>query len=303
MYSYFNECLPTDQRLEQYAAALMETSIAYASLKALHPSLGGIVSNKIISSLVLSDDGSSLEDCIRKVGRKDIRCLVFSWLVHSPIKAFFDEEINEEDLIDQSYTLSIAGTAYPATNLAIALNNDSFLFTLGVHHDLRLNELKLIGSGGKTLHVPNLFSKQTENVSFIEQFISEIENAARSITEQIDSLLNGKVARTNSYTQSFKKLGIADQQSILDRLKEAKSRGLLGFTVDQDIFKHTKGFDKKEKYYGPVYELRVREPKEIRVYFQYIEDMYYVLSMGFKGNNQNLDIELAFERISQLRVL
>lgn len=99
----------------------------------------------------------------------------------------------------------------------------------------------------------------------------------------------------------LQKLGVANQQAILDRLKRAQNLGLIDFKVDNDIFRHTSGYDKKEKRYGPVYELRVREPKEIRIYFQYIDNLYYVLSMGGKGANQNADIGLAFERIKQIR--
>ena len=53
--------------------------------------------------------------------------------------------------------------------------------------------------------------------------------------------------------------------------------------------------------YGAVYELRVREPKEIRIYFQFVDNEYHVLSMGWKGIDQNADIGQAFERIRQLR--
>ena len=43
MYSYFNECLPRNQVVEQYAEALQETALAYASLKKKHKDLVGIV--------------------------------------------------------------------------------------------------------------------------------------------------------------------------------------------------------------------------------------------------------------------
>lgn len=76
---------------------------------------------------------------------------------------------------------------------------------------------------------------------------------------------------------------------------------LLDFKVDNDIIRHTSGYDKKEKAYGVIYELRIREPKEICIYFQYIDEVYYVLSMGWKGTDQNADIGQAFERIKQIR--
>lgn len=303
MYSYFNECLPRNQVVEQYALALQDTALAYASLKKQHTNLEGIVTTVDWNSILMSNEGISLEDCIKKIQNQSVRNLLCSWLKNYPIRDYLDETINEDDLIEHSYSLSIEGTDNPATNLAIAYYNGIFLFTLGIHEDLRKNELNLVGSGDKSLSICNLYSQQPENVAFVEQFIIDAENSTLSITEQIDKLLDGKVKRTNAYCQAFSKLGEANQQAILDRLKKAKELNLLDFKVDNDIFRHTSGFDKKEKYYGPVYELRVREPKEIRIYFQYVDKIYCVLSMGGKGTDQNSDIAQAYDRIKQIRQL
>lgn len=301
MFSYFNECLPQNQVVDQLAVALKETTKAYAYLKKRHPSLDGIVSTLHWDSIVLSDEGITLGDCITKIRDSSVRNLIYSWLVNYPVRDFLDETINESDLVEQSYTVSIAGKDHPATNLAIACNNGAFLFSLGIHADLRKDELTLVGKGDKTLPVSNLFSNEQANVACVEQFINEAENSSLSITEQIDRLLDGRVRRTNAYIRTFNKLGTANQQAILDRLKSAKDNNLLDFIVDDDIFRHTKGYDKKEKTYGAVYELRIREPKEIRIYFQYVDKTYYVLSMGWKGTDQNADIRQAFERIKQIR--
>lgn len=303
MYSYFNECLPRDQVVEQYASALLETSIAYASLKSKHPLLEGVVSIMEWNSVVISEDGITLWDCIQKIGSRTMRTLICSWFKNYPVRDFLDETINEKDLVEQSYMLSVAGAEYSAMNLAIAKNNGVFLFTLGVHDDLRKDKLALIGSGGKQLSVCNLYSNIEANVSIVEQFIIDAEAATMSIAEKIDRLLGGRVKRTKAYIQAFGKLGMANQQAILDRLKKAKELGLLDFRVDDDIFRHTSGYDKKEKHYGPVYELRIREPKETRIYFQYVDNTYYVLSMGGKGTDQNVDIGQAFDRIKQIRQL
>lgn len=301
MYSYFNECLPRNLVIELYAEALQETAEAYAALKKKHISLGGVVSILDLNSILLSDSGITIRDCIRKIENQSLRNLICSWLVNYPVRNFLDETINEEDMVEQSYTLLIAGTEYPATNLAIAYNNGVFLFTLGVHADLQKNELPIVGYSGKTISVCNLYSNNQENFANVEKFIADVENASLSISDQIDYLLGGRVKRTSAYMQSFNKLGLVNQQAILDRLRSAKDQNLLDFKVDNDIFRHTKGYDKKEKIYGAVYELRIRKPKEIRIYFQYIEGIYYVLSMGWKGTDQNADIGQAFERIKQLR--
>ena len=299
MYSYFNECISRDKVVDQYAAALQETSKAYALLKGGHPSLEGIVSTATWSRIMMNDAGITLGDCIMKMGNRTLRNLVCSWLTHYPVRAYLDETIREDELIEQDYTLTVSGKYYPAMNLAIAHYNGIFLFTLGVHADLRKNKLTLDGAGGKTITVSNLYGNEQSNTAYIEQLIIESENSSLSISEQIDQLLDGRVKRTNAYMQSFSKLGIENQQAVLDRLKEAKEKGLLDFKVDNDIFRHTSGYDKKEKYYGAVYELRVRESKEIR--FQFVDNEYHVLSMGWKGTDQNADIGQAFERIRQLR--
>ncbi len=301
MYSYFNECLPRNLVVEQYASALQNTATAYASLIKKYPFLEGVVTTVEWNSVMLNEAGVSLSDCMAKIENRSVRTLICSWFVNYPVRQYFDESIREDELIEQSYTLSVAGDVFPATNLAIAHNNGTFLFTLGVNADLCKNELFLIGVGGQPLSVYNLYSNDNKNIAFIEQFLSDVEASGLSISNQIDKLFNGRVVRTNAYKQSFDKLGIANQQAILDRLKRAQDLGLIDFKVDNDIFRHTSGYDKKEKRYGPVYELRVREPKEIRIYFQYIDNQYYVLSMGGKGTNQNADIGQAFERIKQIR--
>lgn len=301
MYSYFNECLPRYQVVDQYAAALKDSILAYASLKDRHSSLCGIVTTINWNSLMISDASITLGDCIAKMGNRTLRNLICSWLTNYPVRAYLDETINEEDLVEQNYMLTVAGTSYTAMNLAIAHNNGIFLFTLGVHPDLRKNELTLNGEGGKTLTVCNLYGNEPANVAFIEQLITDSENATLSISERIDRLFGGRVKRTRAYMQAFGKLGVASQRAILDRLFEAKAHELLDFRVDNDIFRHTSGYDKKEKFYAPVFELRVREPKEIRIYFQYVDNVYYVLSMGWKGTDQNADIGQAFERIRQIR--
>lgn len=301
MFSYFNECLPQNQVVDQLAVALKETAMAYAYLKNRHPSLEGIVSTLHWNSIVLNDAGITLGDCIKNISDRSVRNLICSWLVHYPVHAFLDETINEADLVEQSYTVSIAGKDHPATNLAIACNNGAFLFSLGIHADLRKNELTLVGEGDKILPVCNLFSNEQANVASVEQFIYEAEDSSLSITEKIDRLLGGRVKRTKAYIQAFNKQGLALQQAIFDRLKSAKDNNLLDFTVDNDIFRRTIGYDKKEKTYGAVYELRIREPKEIRIYFQYVDNTYYVLSMGWKGTDQNADIRQAFERIKLIR--
>lgn len=301
MYSYFNECIPRNKVVDQYAAALQETSKAYALLKGGHPSLEGIVSTATWSRIMMNDAGITLGDCIMKMGSRTLRNLVCSWLTHYPVRAYLDETIHEDELIEQDYTLTVSETNYPAMNLAIARYNGIFLFTLGVHPDIRKNELILEGAGDKTVTVSSLYGNEQSNTAYIEQLIIESENSSLSIVEQIDQLLDGRVKRTKAYMQSFSKLGIANQQAILERLKEAKEKGLLDFKVDNDIFRRTSGYDKKEKYYGAVYELRVREPKEIRIYFQFVDNEYHVLSMGWKGTDQNADIGQAFERIRQLR--
>ena len=301
MYSYFNECLPHNQVIEQYASALQNTATAYASLRKKYPFLEGVVTTVEWNSVMLNEAGVSLGDCMAKIENRDVRTSIYSWFVNYPVRQYFDESIREDELIEQSYTLSVAGDVFPATNLAIAHNNGTFLFTLGVNADLCKNELTLLGVGGQTLSVYNLYSNDDKNIAFIEQFLSDVEASGLSISNQIDKLFDGRVIRTNAYKQSFDKLGVANQQAILDRLKRAQDLGLIDFKVDNDIFRHTSGYDKKEKRYGPVYELRVRDPKEIRIYFQYIENQYYVLSMGGKGTNQNADIGQAFERIKQIR--
>ena len=285
----------------QYVQALTETARAFSQLKTKFPQLEGIVTSSEINAVVLNNSGLSLGECICKVGDQSLRTLLFHWHSHYPVDSFFDETICENDLVNQDYTVMVAGLRHNATNLAIVYNNGAFLFTLGLHSDLQKNELLISSGDGSVLPVCNLYACSDENLAFVSRFIIERGNWNLSIAEQIDALFEGRVKRTKGYVKSFNNIASDCQRAILERLQRAKEMGLLDFKVDNDIFKQTVGFEKKRERYGPMYELRIREPMEIRIYFQYVDSLYYVLLMGGKGSDQNADIGQAYERISQLR--
>ena len=67
MYSYFNECLPRDKVVEQYASALQETAMAFDLIKSKHDVLDGIVTISDWNSVLMSDAIITLGDCIKKI--------------------------------------------------------------------------------------------------------------------------------------------------------------------------------------------------------------------------------------------
>jgi putative component of toxin-antitoxin plasmid stabilization module len=66
------------------------------------------------------------------------------------------------------------------------------------------------------------------------------------------------------------------------------------------VVKKTEGPVKQESLIGPVYELRVRKPREIRVYFQFVNNTYFLLDIGDK-THQDIDIKNAFSKAKSLR--
>ncbi|MCM1372600.1 MAG: hypothetical protein NC113_03030 [Bacteroides sp.] len=305
IYAYFNDCLPRNLSIQAYANALEQTARGFRHLHANHPQyknvLGGIITNSEKSMHLLDGNAITLEQCIRKINDKDIRNLLIAWTANYPETSFFQEEVDEEAILNEDYHLNFDDDRQNAINLILAKYNGAFLFSLNLHPILGVNEVSVQGNNNNVL-VNNLYGDKKVNTDFIARIIKEAHNRTLDTHLQIESILQN-VVKHNAYDSEYSKLSNIEQTAILERWKEASVKKLLNhFMPDDDIIKKTEGPQKQEKRLGPVYELRVRQPRELRIYFQYVEATYYLLDIKDK-THQDIDIKNAFAKARQLRAL
>lgn len=306
IYAYFNECLPHNLSLSNYVGALAKTAVG---MKILHENyadyenmLGGIITVSEKSQYLLGDNVITLEQCIKEIDDRDMRNLLMSWMVNYPVSAFFTANVDEETILNEDYSITFSdGSKHDALNLVLAKYNGNFLFSLNLDKALGENEIEVNGNSAE-VRVANLYGCETSNIDFINNIITSAYRRTLDTDQQIESILQ-KTIRHSTYDAEYSRLSSTEQNAILDTWKDAESKCLLNpFRPDNDIIKKTEGPEKKEKQYGPVYELRVRKPREIRIYFQYVDDTYYLLDIKDK-THQSIDIKNAFVKAGIIRKL
>lgn len=303
IYAYFNDCLPRNLTIKTYANALEQTARGLKSLYDKMPEgeniIGGIITNSEISQYLLDGNNISLEHCLKQINDRDLRSLLFSWMTNYPETAFFKEKIDDEAILSEDYHLIFDDDKQNAINLILAKINGAFLLSLNLHKVLGVSSIEVQGNN-KNVAVDNLYGKEKENINFIAQVIKSAYKDTLDTQQQIEAILQ-KFVKHNCYDTEYSKLSNIEQNAILKRWKEAKEKSLLNpFMPDKDVIKKTEGPEKQERNIGPVYELRVRKPRELRVYFQYENGIYYLLDIKDK-THQSLDIKNAFAKANLLK--
>lgn len=303
IYAYFNDCLPRKQSLQAYAKALEQTAKGFKHLYEKFPKdkgvLGGIITNSEISQHLLDGENITLGQCIKKIYDKDIRNLLIAWTANYPETEFFQENVDDEAILNEDYHLAFDDDKQNAINLILAKCNGAFLFSLNLHKVLSVNEVKVHGNS-HDVFVHNLYGNDGNNTDFISKTISEAYNSTLDTQSQIDTIIQHYV-KHNAYDIGYSKLSTLEQTAILNTWKEARDKGMLEpFMPDNDTIKKTEGPERMEKQIGPVYELRVRKPRELRVYFQHVNKTYFLLDIQDK-THQSIDIKKAFSKAKLLR--
>lgn len=303
IYAYFNDCLPRNCTIKTYANALEQTARGLKSLYDQMPEgeniIGGIITNSEKSLYLLDGKDISLEHCLKQINDRDLRSLLFFWMTNYPETAFFKENIDDEAILLEDYHLIFDDDKQNAINLVLAKINRAFILSLNLHKVLGVNSIEVQGNN-KNVAVDNLYGKEKENIDFIAQVIKSACKETLDTQQQIEGILQ-KFVKHSGYDTEYSKLSNVEQNAILRRWKEAKEKSLLSpFMPDKDVIKKTEGPQKQERNIGPVYELRVRKPRELRVYFQYENGTYYLLDIKDK-THQDLDIKNAFAKANLLR--
>jgi hypothetical protein len=303
--AYFNDCLPTGLASYNYSQALEQTARGFKRLRdnlsECSNLLGGIVTNLESSQYIIDGDRLTLGQCISNIYDRELRRLLMYWMSYYPETTFFEDCTGYEDaILNENYYIAY-DTPANAINLILAKNSGMFLFSLNLGRRLAVDQLEVYGES-KNVLVENLYGNEDSNIAFITNFLQNEYNKTLDTYSQIDKILKHTV-KHSAYDSEYSKLSDIEQTAILNRWKEAEGRKLLNpFMPNDDVIKKTNGPAKDEKHVGPIYELRVRQPRELRVYFQLVDGVYYLLNIGDK-TNQDMDIKSSFAKAKTLRKL
>ena len=295
---YFNDCLPPCSNQHDFISCLSETLIEFNKLT--DKDLGiekAIVTEKLPSKLLLGN-AYTLEDALKEITDRNLKRLAFTYFNKYPVDFYFqleDEAI--ERVFDKNYSLTINNYAHNALNVAMVAEKGGFLFTVGLHTDLKRDSFELVAQvDGSNLMIDNLYGFAA-NTTVIEAKIESLNAVNLSNIERLKRVLGNFIFSTN-FEKDFLKLSLAEQNSIIEDFEKAKRRGLLSpFYPDTKIIKDVTPNNPKCN----VYELRVYRPTALRVYFNEFNDKVFVANIGFKGDtDQNDDIKKAHSTLHKL---
>lgn len=121
-------------------------------------------------------------------------------------------------------------------------------------------------------------------------------NLYYSSNQEIIEQTLGKSVLSNKFLKGFNSYNKNIQEEIISKFKEAIERDLINYP-DSKIISNVSFSDK-----AVVLELRIYSPVALRVYFNYLDGIYYLASIENKSNpNQNEDIKKAEKLLIYLK--
>lgn len=302
MYQFcFNDCIPNTASEHSLTQCLVETLKEYNEVKKEYPDeVDGIVTSVSLNDFILNAQSNyNLASCVSEMCDKDLRTIAYRVFTKHPIEKHY-AVINEEDLLEKDYTITIDGTSHTAFNPIIVSVNNGVLFSLGLHQDLRKDVLKATSNANATVDINNLFGLDV-NTTYIKEIIKK---STTDKLQNFDKLL--AIIGNNSYSPRFKKsfdgLSSQVQQSILEHFEAAKNRnGVTPFFSDNDLVKDVS----QEGIKFRVFELRIFNPVPFRVYFYEGQTRTYLAMVEKKPADKKQDnhIDAATSIISQMRLM
>jgi hypothetical protein len=298
---YFNECLPANEDLHRFVGLLSATILEFDRLKKACASIAPMVITEKLPDNTTVCGRYSLADALRNIESKDLRTIAFSVFDKSyPINAHFNEE---EDLIEEilhhEYKLIHGKEVLDATNLAIVAKNNGLLFSVSLNGSLAANNIRLQSKfQDTTLSLVNLYGEEF-NTAFVSKHILDIDAQSSTKLEQLRHTL-GPHRFNNTFEKGFISLSLGEQQSIITHFERAKARNLITqFHPDTSLIKDVTPYNGKLN----VYELKIKSPTSLRVYFHEQDNKIFIANVEHKSNaDQNSDIVKA-EKILQRLIL
>ena len=297
-YYSFNDCFCKNSDIQLLQKHLLFTLKEYRDIKNKFPkNIEGILTDRDISSLTINEDSNLLQLILSL--NKDEKNYALSLFKKYPIESFYPE-LEVDNILDNDYLLTVDNINYDAINAKINSLHDGFLFSLGIHEDLKKDKLEIKEKNEKEeiCLIDNLFGEAKNSSYNISQIEKKIHDSKIGF-EKFISLFKNPIFY-DSFKAEYESLSNALQNRIYDRMLAAKNRGLpTPFASDKDLIKDVT--PEKENQIK-IYELRIFEPVCTRLYFYEDNQNVYLSSVTKKPakKSQSADIRT---NISALKAL
>lgn len=298
LYYSFNDYFCKNYDFNLLQKHLLYTLKEYRDIKIRFPkNIEGILTDRDISSLKINEN-SNLLQLILSLNR-DEKNYALSLFKKYPIETFYPD-LEVDNILENEYLLTVNNINYDAINAKINSLHDGFLFSFGIHNDLRKDQLEIKEKNEKEdiCLIDNLFG-ETENSKYNISQISNKINDSKLGFEKFLSLFQNPIYY-DSFKTEYEGLSTALQDRIYDRMFAAKNRGLpTPFASDKDLIKDVT--PEKENQIK-IYELRIFEPVCTRLYFYEDNQNIYLSSITKKPakKSQSADIRTNISAIKTL---
>lgn len=298
-YYSFNDCFCRNNEFQLLQKHLLLTLKEYRDIKNKFPTnIEGILTDRDISSLTINEDSNLLQLILSL--NKDEKNYALSLFKKYPIESFYPD-LEVDNILDNDYLLTVDNTNYDAINAKINSLHDGFLFSLGIHDDLRKDKLEIKERNDKEeiCLIDNLFGEVINTSYNISQIEKKIHDSKVGF-EKFLSLFNNPIFY-DSFKAEYESLSSTLQNRIYDRMFAAKNRGLpTPFASDKDLIKDVTPEKENEI---KIFELRIFEPICTRLYFHEDNKDVYLSSITKKPakKSQSTDIKTNISRIKSLK--
>lgn len=299
LYYSFNDCFCKQTDFKILQSSFIKTLIDYKTLNSSYPkNIKGILTDREISTLKINDE-SSLLDLILSLGR-DEKNYALSLFKKFPVENFYPD-LEYDNILDKNYTITVNDIQYDGINAKINSLHNGFLFSLGIHEDIKKNQLELkeLNNKEEPCLIDNLFGND-QNKEYNKSQIEIKINESRKGYDKILTLFK-KPIFYNRFKEEYESLSKDTQDRIYDRLDTAINRKLpTSFAADNNLIKDVTPASEKEV---KIFELRIFEPVCVRLYFYEENQNVYLASIRKKPakKSQTADIKNCVSIIKALK--
>lgn len=295
---YFNNCHPKCNDKELLSNALHNTLKEYQTLKReFTDEVDGVVSIEIEN---LQFDTHNFKDVIEFLKEKDIRGYAFQLFNKYPLEQFLDIDnaVNDEDtyefIVDEDEKLD-------AFYLKIAFDNSSSLFSLGIHKSVTENQICIKDSTEGSYCLPNLFG-QEDNTNFLRNLIQNEINSKQDNFKNLEQFLDSPVT-SSKFKKAYNKSSNLLQKEVINSFAQVKKLKDANENVSEVLLKNVTPAAENDI---EVFELKIREPQVMRLYFTEHEGKRFLASFEQKPlkdtrtNQQSDHIKSAISMLKQM---
>lgn len=293
---YFNECFPKTFTDDEIVKSFQKTIKEYSILKdKFGEKVTGILTDRSPNKITVSP-ALDLLQAINLLER-NYKVIALTNFNKYPIDHIFDIEQNPE-LFEEQFTIKVGDDTFDALNAQISFLNNGILFSLGLHEDIRKNEIDIYQATGESSLINNQFGESENTASLIAIINKHLAQSLVGFSKFLNLFDTPKFFK--SLKSEFESLPLNCQNSIIDEFSKAIDRKLdTKFAADGNLIKDVT--PEREKSIK-VYELRVFDPIAIRIYFYESGNEIYLAKIRRKPpkKSQSNDIKASKSLIKEL---